>query len=55
MRQNTPTIPIGLTASFVTVSLGVANIIPSDEKNAAILVQAAREALEKSKKTVLQL
>jgi diguanylate cyclase (GGDEF)-like protein len=40
----------GLTAPFVTVSLGVATVIPSDEKCLVDLVQAARGALEKSKK-----
>jgi diguanylate cyclase (GGDEF)-like protein len=40
----------GLTAPFVTVSLGVASVIPSEEQSPANLVQAAREALEKSKR-----
>jgi diguanylate cyclase (GGDEF)-like protein len=40
----------GLTAPFVTISLGVASVIPNDEKSPANLVQAAREALEKSKR-----
>jgi diguanylate cyclase (GGDEF)-like protein len=40
----------GLTAPFVTVSLGVATVIPNDQKYPANLVQAAREAMEKSKR-----
>ncbi|MBW4508717.1 MAG: AAA-like domain-containing protein [Scytonematopsis contorta HA4267-MV1] len=40
----------GLTASFVTISLGVSSIVPSNTQSPAILVQDARQALEKSKK-----
>ncbi len=40
----------GLAAPFVTISLGVATVIPNDEKCPGDLVQAARQAMEQSKR-----
>jgi diguanylate cyclase (GGDEF)-like protein len=40
----------GLAAPFVTISLGIASVIPNEKYCPADLVQAAREAMEKSKR-----